>query len=115
MTLIVLLVHMQILFLIPRVVERESGRCVFVQIKLIFVVESSALLVSIQSIQTVLPHLLWVQVLLIHNDYSLRYLFELMSPTSELNQTLQSFLQLNSLFDSDESIEKFEHSIHFVS
>jgi hypothetical protein len=55
-TLIVLLVDMQILFLVPSVIEGECGGCVLVELQLILDAHGPTLLMRVKSgIQAVLP------------------------------------------------------------
>ena len=55
-TLVVLLVDMQIIFLVPSVIEGECGGCVLVQLQLILDAHGPTLLMRVQSgIQAVLP------------------------------------------------------------
>ena len=65
MTLIVLLVDKQILFLVPSVIEGECGGCVIVELQLILDAHGPTLLMRVKSgIQAVLP-LLWVLILFV--------------------------------------------------
>jgi len=55
-TLIVLLVDVQILFLVPSVIEREGGGCILIKLQLILDTHGPTLLMRVKScIQAVLP------------------------------------------------------------
>jgi hypothetical protein len=55
-TLVVLLVEMQILFLVPSVIEGESSGCVLVKLQLVFYTHGPTLLMRVESgIQAILP------------------------------------------------------------